>query len=331
MSMTAALIGSAIAGAASQGGLGFGLAAFNNKKAAEMAERDRYENFMYNEQAAAAADARTRKLYEDLQSPAALLAQYKAAGLSPSLMFGGGGGAGGNVPQGAQGQGANGMQTTFTAINPFDVASISLANAQARKLNAEADTEEGKNERGELELEQIREQLKGTWLENEFKAINNRMADINAALQTDKGELEIQKLGYELESMRAGLQAQVMANKITEETMQSTIKFLNNRIKEQTAKILVANSQIKLNNEQAKKLANDILVDNANVDIHRGHLDLDADKLEAQIGQWGIENGLATQENYREWAKLVINTLQNRKDRKSKEFLGIIGLLNILR
>lgn len=103
------------------------------------AEQDRAQNFMLNEQAAAAADARTRKLYQDLQSPEALLEQYRKAGLSPSLMLGNGGGVSGQVSQGAQGSGVSGLQTQMYGFSPLDAAQADLARAQAEKVRAETE------------------------------------------------------------------------------------------------------------------------------------------------------------------------------------------------
>lgn len=109
----------------------------NNGMSTAMGDYNRKQNYLYNEKSANAADARTRALYNDLYSPKALLQQYKDAGLSPSLMFGGGG-PGGATPQGAQGEGASGLGVQTFGINPVDIAQTKLANAQAE--NIEADT-----------------------------------------------------------------------------------------------------------------------------------------------------------------------------------------------
>lgn len=119
---------------------------------------DAERNFQLNESAAIRADQRARQMYKDFYSPAALLQQYKEAGLSPSLMFGGGAGAGGTTVQGAQGEGASGTHTQTFGLSPIDIAQLELMKAQTRKTNAEAASEEGESEMGKsriaLNLEQ---------------------------------------------------------------------------------------------------------------------------------------------------------------------------------
>lgn len=137
---------------------------FNNLMAKWREDAAREQNYKYNEMAAQNADARTRALYNDLQSPQALLQQYQAAGLSPSLMFGGGG-VGGQTTSGAQGEGASGISPTTYGINPLEAANLALVKAQTRKLNAEADTEEGTNARGEAEIKEIKTNVEKTLTE----------------------------------------------------------------------------------------------------------------------------------------------------------------------
>ena len=133
----------------------FGMMAadYNYANQRELTELDRRLNYEYNEKAAAAADWRTRQLYKDLYSPEALMKQYKDAGLSPSLMFGGTPGQGGI--SGAQGAGASGPQTGYTPFMPtsmVEAAQVAEMMAQARKTNAEASTITGENERGSAEI-----------------------------------------------------------------------------------------------------------------------------------------------------------------------------------
>lgn len=126
MSATAAIIG---------GAFGLGATALNNILAGNRTAEDRYGNYELNEAAAEAADRRTRALYADFYSPEALLKQYKAAGLSPSMMFGGTPGQGGM--SGAQGAGANGLQTPFVPYSIVDAAQAAALTAQAEKTKAE--------------------------------------------------------------------------------------------------------------------------------------------------------------------------------------------------
>lgn len=107
----------------------------NNAMAGRRTSQDRRENYMYNEMAAASADARTRSLYKDFYSPQALMEQYRTAGLSPSMMFGGTPGQGGT--SGAQGGGSAGMQTPYMPISILEAAQAANLMAQTKKTKAE--------------------------------------------------------------------------------------------------------------------------------------------------------------------------------------------------
>lgn len=341
--MTAALIGSAIAGAASQGGLGFGLAAFNNKKAAEMAERDRYENFMYNEQSAAAADARTRKLYEDLQSPAALLAQYKAAGLSPSLMFGGGGGAGGSVPQGAQGAGAGGVQTTFTPVNPFDAAGIAVAYAQARKLNAEADTEEGLNERGAKEIKKLIAETGNVELQNEFQALQNMLTHwqtqiegntLNEAIEARK--ISLKRVAFELQELKETIRSLKVKADIDEKTEESVIKYITGKVAEQAAMTYALRTRGDLNKKglevsdaQIAELYSKVLYNSEVIRIEEEKLKINRDQLEAQIEQWAVENGLQKRAQNIKIGEIITHHIENGENNLTDVVREVIPSINL--
>jgi hypothetical protein len=76
-------------------------------------------NFRYGEQGAINAQKRAIDQYLKYQSPEAMVAQYKAAGLNPALMYGGGGTGGSAITPGASGssgnqQGANAAQMYMT-------------------------------------------------------------------------------------------------------------------------------------------------------------------------------------------------------------------------
>lgn len=144
----------AIIGAAGQIGLG----AINNAWAAEQAKYDRAENFRYGEMAAQNADARTRALYKDFYSPEALTKQYKEAGLSPSMMYGGTPGQGGI--SGAMGN-SGPIQTPFMPMSMIEGAQIANIAAQTEKTKAET-----KNINKDTDLKTL-EETWNTWRNNE--------------------------------------------------------------------------------------------------------------------------------------------------------------------
>lgn len=126
------------------------------------------EQWRQNEKSADNADARARKYYLDLQSPESMVKQLEAAGLSPSLMYSGSGmGAGGGTMMAKGGAGSGGgpigagnPAMTTGGDTPLELlADVNLKNAQARKLNVDADTAEGKNERGQNEINKITKEV----------------------------------------------------------------------------------------------------------------------------------------------------------------------------
>lgn len=125
----------------------------NNAEASRREEIARQENYMYNEKAANAADARTRALYNDLYSPQAQMQQIKDAGLSPSVFYGSAGGISGQT--GAQGAGAAGVSPTPYGMPNLDYALIAKALSEAKLNEAKADTERGDNERGQAEISKL--------------------------------------------------------------------------------------------------------------------------------------------------------------------------------
>lgn len=147
---------SAIAGVAST--------AITNKKNRETYLDVQQQNHELNEQAADRADERTRALYNDLESPAAKVAQLKQAGLSPGLIYGGGGSIGtGQVTSGAQAAPAQGA-----AFNQgMDIAGLmtsmsAFTSAMTNKDNSDTDTKLKKTQMQKLtaETDLIHEQIK---------------------------------------------------------------------------------------------------------------------------------------------------------------------------
>lgn len=114
-----------------------GSSIFSNWLAKEREDIARKENYRLGEMAAQNADARTRALYHDLQSPQALLQQYKDAGLSPSLMFASGGAGGATPAHAAQGTGAAGISPTTFGMDLLQGAQLAAINAQTEKTKAE--------------------------------------------------------------------------------------------------------------------------------------------------------------------------------------------------
>lgn len=125
-----------------------------------------------NEQSADAADTRTRALYSDLESPAAKVGQLKSAGLSPGLMYGGGGSIGtGQVASGAQAAPATGANL----VQGMDISGIlgGLASAIGASTNAKKAKSEIKV--NEAQAKQMQEQTKK--LEEETKYVKTQIEE----------------------------------------------------------------------------------------------------------------------------------------------------------
>lgn len=203
-------------------------ALLNNSMAQDRESFARQENYQLGEKAADNADARTRKLYEDLMSPASLLQQYKDAELSPSLMFGGGG-VGGQTPQGAQGTGASGVSPTTYGVNfdPTTLSQIKLADAQAAKLNAETDTIEGKNERGKLQLKDILSSIGVKDADAKLTNFNRELAEVLKCTTIKTAEQNLNRLYASTEKLWYEATAQLYENQFTIESFNDKL----NRIK----------------------------------------------------------------------------------------------------
>lgn len=165
---------------------------FNNMWADTRTAEDRYMNYKYNELTAERADARTRQLYKDLYSPQALLNQYHAAGLSPSLMFGGTPGQGGL--SGAKGGGPAGPQTPYMPISILEAAQA--ANIAAMTKKTEAETKNIEAETANKELMNAWQQFMNNEKQIEWNIINSSWEDSKTGETTSLFEMAGRALTY---------------------------------------------------------------------------------------------------------------------------------------
>lgn len=305
---------------------GFGILSsyLSNKWARENAEHDREENYRYNEMSADAADARTRALYTDLYSPKAQLQQLKDAGLSPSVFYANG--AGGISGQsGAQGEGASGVrQDTFGIpnITPLDMSQIELNKAQARNLNADASIKEGSTD----------EQIKSWYLNNKNQELRNtymqwevKIKEIEANLKEKYGEEEIttnlHKLCEETQKLIEETRSAHVTANVNEQTQKEQIEFIKKKVLNIVADTELERSQkklnesnIQLNHSQMHSLLMHTLIDYQNMRINKESLELDKKKLNAQVKQWGIENGFTTASHIEAIVNMILNfNLETKK------------------
>lgn len=140
-------------------GIAAGTSVANSLIDQAFAEFNRQRNFHWNEKAADAADKRQRKQYEDLYSPKAMLEQYRAAGLSPSMMMSSGAPAVGSSS--ANGNLAGGVSGPYPAagiMNPQDMANLALTSAQIRNLDEDTISKDLQNQINELKTSTYKKQ-----------------------------------------------------------------------------------------------------------------------------------------------------------------------------
>lgn len=303
-------------------GMNAWLSNYNNELAAKREEEARRANYGYNEMAADNAMKRQIELYNMISSPAALKSQYLEAGLSPSMMFGGGG-PGGQTSPGPQGSGADGIGPTSYGVEALNLAQIDLMQAQAEKARSEAEINKGEGKVGEAKLNSIlaeteNKRLKaiGQQLQNTMQSIENEIADYTKNNKIELSDWEVMQACKEFELMCENLRQEVVKSKISEETCKSVITETKQKVVEQAARIglmraqkKLAESNIHLNNEQINKWAKDIALHEQEITIGWAGIDLNYERLGAQVAQWAIENKLATSENAQNWAKVVIQAI----------------------
>lgn len=321
MSMGAAAVGGIVSG-------GFGV--LSNYLAAKRQNELIEKQYQLNEKAANNADARTRALYEDYQSPEALLKQYQSAGLSPSLMFGGSGAGGGAQPaSGAQGAGVSGQSPVFFGIDPMKGAQLGLIEAQSRKLNAEADTIEGKNERGTQEIQKLEadvsntiaktknEGLKSAWYEYE-----NALKMVDLQYESSVVTKRIESYSYECEHLKYRVRSAAVQAQVDEATKNNTIKLVDEQVKNVIADTLLkrlngalVNAQKELTKKQDELIGSEIKVNEqqvqdlvSQIETRAKQVQINENELNQQIREWAVKNGIWT-ENNTNFGELLLKNL----------------------
>lgn len=234
----------------------------------------------YNEASANAAQARAYEMWEKTNY-AAQIEQMKKANLSPALMYGQAGAGGGTV-SGAQGQGTS--QPTDRSIEMklkgqemglqlANLASqIKLNESQANKNNAEANKTAGVDtELAKTSIENLISQTKNEkdrnvliWADKRFKEAAADMQEASAKLASGKNA----KIGYEinlieksLDKMKLDMNGIELDNELKRRVMESKVQEAEMSVKALMNSILVGNSQIRLNNQQAEAITDKVMQD----------------------------------------------------------------------
>lgn len=302
-----------------------------NAEQARLADK---RGFYYGEMAADNADTRTRALYNDYESPQALLRQYKEAGISPSIMLGNGGTSGQNVPNGAQGNGASGNMPANAQMPYMDavgtgnlLAQTKLIEAQTRKLNAETDTELGLNVRGESEIAKTQSEINkmvadtnNAWLQGENTAIENAILQYKQVFTAETLNFDIEKAEQELKKVEEQVNGLKYENRskdakaqVDEATIQAMISYYEEQVNDMRADVALKKAQtelnksnIKLNDQQIKNLKNEIKATNKRLKLEKKDVDTRRKALQEQVIQWSKENGYTEAWQYIEIFKEVM-------------------------
>lgn len=234
----------------------------------------------YNEASANAAQTRAYEMWEKTNY-AAQINQMKNAGLSPALMYGQAGAGGGTV-SGAQGQGTSQpadrsiemkLKGQEMGLQLANLASqIKLNESQANKNNAEADKTSGVDtELAKTSIENLISQTKNEkdrnvliWAEKRFKEAAADMQEASAKLASGQNE----KIGYEiklieksLDKMELDMNGIELDNELKRRVMDSKVQEAEMSVKALMNSILVGNSQINLNNQQAEAITDKVMQD----------------------------------------------------------------------
>lgn len=241
-------------------GISAGASVVNNLITQSFAEHNRKRNFYYNEKAADNADKRQRQQYIDLYSPQALIEQYKAAGLSPSLMMSGGAPAVGQSS--AQGNQSAGIQGPYPSSSPIDPV------AMAQIANINANTEKTKAETSNIEQKTIGQQL-----DNYITASNVNETLEQAKLTTANLAAQLQQIIAET----ANIQWETNFNELTKNDQWQALKNKNTLMLEQ---VLTEQTNRKLTDREREHY--DTIFDKWQMEIYQKFTELD-------IKSWEVE------------------------------------------
>lgn len=265
--------------------IGLGSSYLNNQWASELASQDRAENYMYNEKAAQKADIRTRALYNDFYSPEAIMRQYKAAGLSPSLMFGGTPGQGGVT--GAQGSGSSGTQTHFTPFMPtsmLEAAQTALIAAETQKTK-----EETKNistlanatvssllaEAGYKNASAAAAKAQATGIELD-NYIKENTKDASVFMICEKAE----QAGYEAKQAYYAMKDAKLLNQFNQDTFEDRKKIVHEELNQLVQSIAESKTTAALNIQQKQYLKDQILQNISNTMLEWNKYELSTEQFE---------------------------------------------------
>lgn len=213
-----------------------------------------------NEKAAQRADLRGRKLYHDLNSPAAQVEQLKQAGLSPALLYAKGG-VGGSAQAGAQAAPA-----TNQIGNVFDLMQVKLMQAQIK--NIDADTQKKLSDKGLVD-EQILTEIEKrglTQLQAKYQEVLTQLANYEAqfkasTIETDieQRKVELAKLAEEYRKAYADAETANVESMVASGTANARIKQEMQAVLKNDLEIQAGKMNLKLTEKQIELIQQNII------------------------------------------------------------------------
>ncbi len=236
-------------------GINAGSSIANNLITQAFAGHNRRENYRYNEMAAKKADQRQRAQYTELYSPKAMMEQYAAAGLSPSMMMSGGQSAvGQSSAQGNQSAGIQGPYPSATPIDPLAAAQMANIMADTKKKEAETDNIETDTELKGQEIINLVADTANKKAENRLITANADLAECNATESEMTLQARIEKAYYNSAIAAAELRSAIVKADLDESTFDAAYQLAYANLDNTLTNTEYLNSEIKVNKKQIQEI-----------------------------------------------------------------------------
>lgn len=304
------------------------------------AEHNRKRNFYWNEKAADAADQRQRKQYQDLYSPQAMMNQYAAAGLSPSMMMSGGQSAvGQSSAQGNMSEGLQGPYPNAQIMDPLAAAQIANVWANTKKTEAEtlnigADTEYTLTNiiKASEETENIKQtrillqmQSTGQQLQNEAQKLQNEITSENKDEIIKQCSILSKKLQRESDNVYKVNEGLDLKNQLSQDTYAIRVAQFTAEYNQTIMATAKAASDIELNEQQIETLAKNIAIAEFNSRTERLSANAQAKMYQDTVDQWAKQNGFTEEMIKNEKWNIATKTITNIIDSGCKVASAVLS------
>lgn len=279
------------------------------------AEHNRKRNYYWNEKTADAADQRQRAQYKDLYSPQAMMSQYAAAGLSPSMMMSGGQSAiGQSSAQGNMSAGIQGPYPTGQVIDP-------LAAAQIANINADTEGKKIDNENKQPLLDsQIALNLQQAGYYKaaaRLSAASADMEELQVMLLEDSYDWQLNTIHAKMREAAANAdkaageaRSAIVQADIDESTFDAKYQQVYADLQKTITDEALARSGVKLNNAQIKLIGTEIWKMKEDNKIDRARLSYDKQYREQEINHWLRSDRAEAERINQVWKQIAVDEQQ---------------------